>query len=253
VGAGGTDYHASVNPQNPADMYCETDMGETWHTTNGGLNWTTLGYNSLYSEGEENFVQFTGNTNIQYGINNHNKEPMVTTDDGQTWTELAGYPNIQANFYSPLSIEADPNDPTGGRIILVMMDGDTGKSNTFDYKYYFSSVGGADWTTSTVPFSSDTSNTNLNETWDAGTFWDTQLPGHTTAYFATDLGLWESSNVTSATPTWTQYDLPNNSGVDAFYSFTGSATTSGTRLWAVTWDSTGTNFQGSPSPTGGGI
>ena len=37
IGGTGTPYNANVNPNNPSDIYMESDMGEVWHTTNDGL------------------------------------------------------------------------------------------------------------------------------------------------------------------------------------------------------------------------
>ena len=56
IGGTGTDYHANMNPENPQDIYVDTDMGEVWHTTNDGLTWATINeFTGLRGDANQNF------------------------------------------------------------------------------------------------------------------------------------------------------------------------------------------------------
>ncbi|HXU26570.1 MAG TPA: hypothetical protein VN698_05000, partial [Bacteroidia bacterium] len=50
IGGGGALFSPSINPANHNEAYLACDMGELFHTTNGGQQW-----------GEVNFMQVQGN------------------------------------------------------------------------------------------------------------------------------------------------------------------------------------------------
>jgi hypothetical protein len=70
-------------------------LGQVWHTTNGGTNWTQQGAGSIYVTAGESFpnvVHFwDGNNGVIIGDPANNEfEIYTTTDGGTTWTIVPG-------------------------------------------------------------------------------------------------------------------------------------------------------------------
>ena len=95
---------------------------------------------------------------------------METTDDGTTWSELAGFSAIQSNG-GALQIITDPNNSQ--RIIVAQS---IVSGSDFKYWMWYSSNGGTSLTTGAGTgwqlIYSDTTGTNPNQIWIAGSFWD---------------------------------------------------------------------------------
>ena len=68
VGVGGTGacWWARANPQNASEVYASSDMGQVWHTTNGGTSWTTM--KDIVGEASLSCVQFSGTAGTAFGI-----------------------------------------------------------------------------------------------------------------------------------------------------------------------------------------
>ncbi|HEY2759566.1 MAG TPA: hypothetical protein VGI75_02445, partial [Pirellulales bacterium] len=105
-GGGGALYSPSFNPLNPQEMYIGSDMGQIFHSTDNGHDWSMVEYRQTYG-GPNSKVQFTSNPQILYTIDYSSGgdviEPTKSVDGGVMWTPLA-------------------HDPTDGGAITVTVD-----------------------------------------------------------------------------------------------------------------------------------
>src|SRR5690349_6040110 len=94
IGGGGALFSPSFNPNNPNELYAACDMSELFKTTDLGVTWDPINFNSIQG-GNNSEVQFiNGNSNLLYCINHKNdlQTPSKSIDGGVIWTALTGDP-----------------------------------------------------------------------------------------------------------------------------------------------------------------
>jgi photosystem II stability/assembly factor-like uncharacterized protein len=135
IGGGGALFSPSINPANHNEVYLACDMGELFHSTNGGQQWSEVNFTQVQGN-HDSYVSFTNNANIVYTVDYTNFDsasyirPMKSTNGGTTWTALANDPYASNPDGGIERLFADYNNPN--HIILA------------DYStIYFSSNGGA--------------------------------------------------------------------------------------------------------------
>ncbi len=131
IGGGGALFAVSINPANNSEYYISCDMGELFHTTNFGNAYNQVNFQQLIG-GHNSKVCFTSTSGLLYSVS-YAKDmvrPMKSTDNGVTWTVLAGNPD---NTEETFSIDADYNNPQ--RVII-----------SYYGEIYFSSNGGTTFT-----------------------------------------------------------------------------------------------------------
>jgi hypothetical protein len=131
IGGGGALFAVSINPANNSEYYISCDMGELFHTTNFGTSYNQVNFQQLIG-GHNSKVCYTSTSGLLYSIS-YAKDmvrPMKSTDNGITWTVLAGNPD---NTEETFSIDADYNNPQ--RVII-----------SYYGEIFFSSNGGTTFT-----------------------------------------------------------------------------------------------------------
>ncbi|MBC8047435.1 MAG: T9SS type A sorting domain-containing protein [Fimbriimonadaceae bacterium] len=129
IGGGGALFSPSISPHNNNEVFVACDMTEVFHTTNAGVNWTTIPFQQLTSVVSSK-IQYTSDANILFALNSdffsETNFPVKSIDGGTTWNELA-------------------SDPTGGgAYYLFADDANTNRVIVSDYSHiYFSDDGGA--------------------------------------------------------------------------------------------------------------
>lgn len=131
IGGGGALFSIGINPSNTSEYYVSCDMGELFHSTNGGLNYDQVDFSELIG-GHNSKVCFTSTLGLLYSVSYANNEiiPVKSTDGGLTWNALPGNPD---NTEETFSIDADYNNPN--RVII-----------SYYGAIYFSSNGGNTFT-----------------------------------------------------------------------------------------------------------
>lgn len=132
IGGGGALFSPSISPHNNNEVYLACDMTEVFHTTNAGVNWSTLPFTQLTAVTSAK-VQYTSDPSILFALNSNfyfeTSFPVRSTDGGLTWSPLA-------------------DDPTDGEAYSIFAD-DAGTNRIIvsDYTHiYFSSNGGTSFT-----------------------------------------------------------------------------------------------------------
>lgn len=109
AGGGGALFSPSINPHDNDEIFLACDMTEIFHTTDGGVSWSTIPFVQLIAEVESE-VQFTEDPSIMYTINsklrNDDVNPVKSTNSGITWAPLKEDPTGGSCW----RIFADPND-----------------------------------------------------------------------------------------------------------------------------------------------
>src|SRR5262245_56175798 len=167
AGGGGALFEPSINPTNPSEIYIASDMGQIFHTTNGGALWDSIDHRQLEAS-DNSKVEFTVNTQILYTVDYSSGgdvvRPTKSTDGGATWTPTA--------------------DPTSGGAITLL--GDYNNPNRLlvsDYSELFISTdGGANF--SLVFSTADSAGVHI-----AGAFFDAN-----NIYVGTNQGVLVSTN-----------------------------------------------------------
>jgi len=110
VGGGGALFSPSFNPSNPNEFYIACDMSELFHTTDLGQTYNQIDFNQLVG-GHNSKVCFTNTTGLLYSISYIADvgNPVMSTDNGITWTVLPGNPD---NFEDVYSIFVDFQNPS---------------------------------------------------------------------------------------------------------------------------------------------
>ena len=237
-GGTGTAYWPAINPQNTNEIYLGSDMGEEWHTLDGGTTWTSLNANTqIHAQ--------AGNSSVQYSYAADGKTAFAvdqgvikkTTDGGATWTTCSGW--TATTGYSATQVLADPNS---SKLIVIENKWNYRSSggSTWYYNVWFSANGGTSFTQiNAASYLATMPDTNTTRGYLAGAFWD-----GTNIYLGTDAGLYTSTN--SGT-TWASSSISGiNYANEGFLSFTGSRSGTTTRLYGITWAQSG--FSGAYIP-----
>ncbi len=141
-GGGGALFAPAISPHNPAEMYVQSDMSQTFRTRDSGASWSTLDFAQL-GGGNRGGVQYTSNANVLYAIDFAAIDsldaavPVRSSDGGNTWVHL--------------------NDPTGQEAFYLFADyGQPDRVIVTDWTRLFLSVdGGSTWTLKYTAPSSD--------------------------------------------------------------------------------------------------
>lgn len=207
IGGGGALFALSINPANNSEYYVACDMGELFHTTDFGLTYNQVNFQQLIA-GHNSKVCYTSTTGLLYSVSYANNMivPMKSTDNGVTWTALAGNPD---NTEETFSIDADYNNPN--RVIISYYGG-----------IYFSNNGGASFTLIHTALSSGSGNTV------GGVFFD-----GANIYIGTNDGVLVSTNSGGTWNTAVISGLPTN---DRIWSFAGAKVGTTTRFFCITAD-----------------
>ncbi len=133
VGGGGAFFSPSINPGNNNEYYIASDMSEVFHTTDFGLSYSQLNF-SQFMGGHNSKMCYTSTANllysISYSIASQTAIPVKSTDNGLTWTPLAGNPDSTTDVWT---MNVDYTNPS--RIII----------STYG-NIYFSNNGGTSFT-----------------------------------------------------------------------------------------------------------
>lgn len=133
VGGGGALFSPSIHPGNSSEYYIACDMSELFHTTDFGLSYSQVHF-SEFVGGHNSKVCFTATPGLLFSISypdpNQIALPVTSTDNGATWTTLAGNPDPSQDV---VTIHVDYTTPA--RIVI----------STYG-EIYFSSNGGTSFT-----------------------------------------------------------------------------------------------------------
>ncbi|MBK6767310.1 MAG: hypothetical protein IPG71_13750 [bacterium] len=105
-GGGGGQFNPAISPQNSAEFYIGCDMGEWFHTTDGGASFETVDFRQV-SSNNYTVIRFTNDPSIRYALDvEYGARPVKTTDGGATWdviTDPTGEDawNLCADFSDP--------------------------------------------------------------------------------------------------------------------------------------------------------
>ena len=204
AGGGGALYSPQINPSNPSEEFISSDMGELFHSTNGGASWQDIDFHQIQGNLETK-VDYTEVPGLFYSLDysNDSTVPTESTDGGITWHPLA-------------------NDPTGGGAFKLFVDpANHAHVILSDYTNLYSSLdGGTTWGTR---YTTPNSDNGLNL---AGAFFD----GNNIDVGTSD-GLLVSSN---GGATFTLSSVGGIASGQAMLSFAGSKQGSTTRLIVIT-------------------
>ena len=206
VGGGGALFAVSINPANNNEYYVACDMGEVFHTTDFGNTYSQIHFKQVIG-GHNSKVCFTSVTGLLYCLNYTNDKvlPVKSTDNGITWTKLAGNPDESEEIYT---IDVDYNN--SGRIVISHYNA-----------VYFSDNGGSSFK---KIHTAATSSGNVV----AGVFFD-----NTNIFIATNDGVLVSGNSGATFTMATISGLPANEHI---WSFAGAKYGSITRFYCLTAD-----------------
>ena len=95
IGAGGAMFAPSISPFNGNEFYIACDMGDLFHTTNGGGVWSTVDFNQIQAF-HSTEIQFTSDPSILYALDYHQaggtganvQMPAFSRDGGAIWTRI---------------------------------------------------------------------------------------------------------------------------------------------------------------------
>ncbi|MES2131598.1 MAG: T9SS type A sorting domain-containing protein [Bacteroidota bacterium] len=206
IGGGGALFALSINPANNNEYYVACDMGELFHTTDFGLTYSQVHFKQIIA-GHNSKVCYTATTGLLYTISYANDMivPMKSTDNGLTWTALAGNPD---NSEETFSIDADYNNPN--RVII-----------SYYGEIYFSGNGGTTFT------NIHTASTGSGNTV-GGVFFDGN-----TIYIGTNDGVLVSVNGGS---TWSTATITGIPVAEKIWSFASAKAGGVTRFFCLTAD-----------------
>lgn len=114
VGGGGALFSPSINPANTSEYYASCDMSELFHTSNFGQSYDQVSFLE-FTGGHNSKVCYTSTSGRLYSISYVNDigTPVLSNDNGVTWTALAGNPDPNEDVYT---IHADYNNSS--RVIV---------------------------------------------------------------------------------------------------------------------------------------
>ncbi len=205
IGGGGALFSLSINPANNSEYYVSCDMGELFHTTDYGNTYSQVNFQQVIG-GHNSKVCYTSTAGLLYTISyaNNMVVPMKSTNNGGTWTTLAGNPD---NSQETFSIDADYNNPN--RVII-----------SYYGNIYFSGNGGTSFTNIHTALSSGAGNTV------GGVFFDGN-----NIYIGTNDGVLVSTN---AGANWSTTTITGIPATDRIWSFAGAKVGSVTRFFCIT-------------------
>ncbi|MCF6133327.1 T9SS type A sorting domain-containing protein [Flavobacterium wongokense] len=204
VGGGGAMFSMAFNPANDNEYYASCDMGELFHTTDFGQNYSQVDHRQVWG-GHDSKVCYTSTPGLLYTISyaNDMQRPMKSIDNGVTWTALTGNPNNGEELYS---INADYDNPS--RILISQYN-----------RIYFSGNGG---TTFTNIHTATTGNGIVV----GGVFFDGN-----NIYIGTNNGVLVSTNGGTS---WSMAALTGIPATDRIWSFAGAKVGGVTRFFCIT-------------------
>lgn len=207
IGGGGALFSPSINPANNNEYYIACDMSELFHTTNFGQAYTQVNFQQ-FQGGHNSKVCFASTANLLYSIRYVNDigTPCKSTDNGVTWSNLAGNPDPSSDVYT---IDVDYNNPT--RVIISFYDA-----------IYFSSNGGTTFTLFHNCLDNNTGNVV------GGVFFDGN-----NIYVGTNDGVLVSTNAGS---TWSTANITGLPTADRIWSFAAGKVGNVTRFFCITAD-----------------
>src|ERR1035437_2384397 len=207
VGGGGALFSPSINPGNNNEYYIACDMSELFHTTDFGLTYSQFNF-SQFVGGHNSKMCYTSTANLLYSISYPDPAqvalPVKSTDNGVTWTPLAGNPDPSSDVYT---MDVDYNN---SQRIIISFCGDI----------WFSGNGGTTFTCIHTAASSGSGNIV------GGVFYD-----GLNIYIGTNDGVLVSANGSTSWNTATITGIP---AAQAIFSFAGAKVGSTTRFFCTT-------------------
>ncbi|MBI5464656.1 MAG: T9SS type A sorting domain-containing protein [Ignavibacteriales bacterium] len=207
VGGGGGLFSPSINPANNNEYYIACDMSELFHTTDFGLTYSQLNF-SQFVGGHNSKMCFTSTANLLYNISYpgpaHVAIPVKSTDNGVTWTLLAGNPNPASDIWT---MHVDYNNPSR---IIISSHGNI----------YFSNDGGTTFTSIHTAVNATAGNIV------GGVFFDGN-----NIYVGTNDGVLVS---TTGGTSWNTAAITGIPAAEAIFSFTGAKVGTTTRFFCLT-------------------
>jgi photosystem II stability/assembly factor-like uncharacterized protein len=205
MGGGGALYQPGYNPQNNSEMYIACDMGDQFHSTDGGESWANVDFRQLVG-GTRCKVEFTQDPQIRYALTARGPAGAEgawlskSTDSGTNWTLAVG-------------------DPTQGEAYFLAVDYDhPARLLISDYSNLFYSANGGG--------SFQTISTDANGLYIAGCFFKGD-----SIFVGTSLGLLISPNAGQS------FSISGISGIPAgevFLSLSGAVQNNAVRLMCLT-------------------
>lgn len=207
IGGGGALFSPSINPGDSSEYYIACDMSELFHTTNFGLSYSQVSF-LQFMGGHNSKVCYTSTTNLLYSIRYLNDigTPCRSTDNGITWSSLAGNPDPNSDVYT---IHVDYNN--SNRVII-----------SFYAEIYFSNNGGTTFTLFHTALNSGVGNVV------GGVFFDGN-----NIYVGTNDGVLVSANGGTS---WTTAAITGLPGNDRIWSFCAGKVGTTTRIFCLTGD-----------------
>lgn len=207
VGGGGALFSPSINPANPDEYFIACDMSELFHTTDHGATYTQVGFTEFVG-GHNSRVNFTSTPGLLYAISYENEvgTPMVSSNNGTTWTPLSGNPDPSEEVYT---LHADYQQPN--RMVISHYG-----------EIFFSNNAGSSFTSIHTALDNGAGNVV------AGVFFDGNM-----IYIGTNDGVLVSTNGGTNWNTATITGLPAN---ERIWSFCAAKSGSVTRLFCLTGD-----------------
>jgi hypothetical protein len=101
VGGGGALFSPSINQGNNNEFYISCDMSELFHTTNFGTSYSQVHF-SQFTGGHNSKVCYTSASGLLYSVSYINDigTPVKSSNNGTSWTTLAGNPDPGSDVYT---------------------------------------------------------------------------------------------------------------------------------------------------------